>query len=251
MLKKDQGICIRTIDYSESSQILTLFTHNCGKISVIAKGARRAKSSFAGPIQLCTIGEMVFSADHADRLGTLTEFVPGFVGYNLRKKLFGLNFALFVCELLNLFMTEFDPHPMIFKNSVLLFENLEDSNNRKAIQSLILFELSLLKEVGSVPIFQRCANCQRKFDKNWQRFYFSSSANGLVCRDCESAFFDRKELSFEMVDCLNQSQVISNAETAILVRLQNLMIEYFTYILERPPRTAMTVLKLINSGQIS
>ena len=47
MLKKDKGICIRTTDYSESSQILTFFTAQNGKLSVIAKGAKRPKSSFS------------------------------------------------------------------------------------------------------------------------------------------------------------------------------------------------------------
>lgn len=37
MLIKDYAICIRVIDYSETSQIVTFFTKTAGKISAIAK----------------------------------------------------------------------------------------------------------------------------------------------------------------------------------------------------------------------
>src|SRR4030042_2470103 len=108
MLKKDKGICIRTTDYSETSQILTFFTADTGKLSLIAKGAKRPKSSFGGPVQLLTAGDMVFSVRGGEKLGTLTEFNPTFFSSALRKKLFALNCALFVAELLNLFTKELD-----------------------------------------------------------------------------------------------------------------------------------------------
>ena len=38
MLKKDKALCIRAIDYFETSQIVTFFTRDTGKISAIAKG---------------------------------------------------------------------------------------------------------------------------------------------------------------------------------------------------------------------
>ena len=45
MLKKDQAVCLRKADYSETSQVVTLFTRSHGKIPAMAKGAKRAKSS--------------------------------------------------------------------------------------------------------------------------------------------------------------------------------------------------------------
>ena len=41
MLINDQAVCIRTIDYSETSQVATFFARNTGKLTVIAKGAKR------------------------------------------------------------------------------------------------------------------------------------------------------------------------------------------------------------------
>jgi len=245
MLKKDKGICIRTTDYSETSQILTFFTAQNGKLNVIAKGAKRPKSPFGGPVELFSAGDMVFSSRDGEKLATLTEFNPTFFGFEIRKKLFALNCALFACELLNLFTKELDPHPAMFDEAIVFLQRLEGSSEDKVLPFLILFQFALLSETGSKPLCDCCANCKRKFSADWQQFYFSSSANGLVCRDCESVFIDKKTITVEAAACLNQPERILQADNAVLVLVENLLIEYITHILERPLRTAPMILKLI------
>ena len=98
MLTKDLAICIRAVDYSETSQILTLFTRQAGKISAIAKGSKRPKSAFDGPIEVFSHGKIVFSDSNKEKLATLTEFEqqPGFT--NLAGNLFALNCSFFATE---------------------------------------------------------------------------------------------------------------------------------------------------------
>ena len=247
MFKKDKGICVRTTDYSESSQILVFFTAQNGKLSVIAKGTRRAKSSFSGPIELCTAGDMVFSLKDGEKLGTLTEFNPTFLGFALRKKLFAINCGFFACELLNLFTKELDPHPAMFDETIIFLRKLEDNPDNKILPFLILFQFAILNETGSMALCDCCANCKKKFTGNWQHFYFSSSANGLICRDCESAFIDKKKISGQCARYLNQPAEIPGCDGKVLVEMQNLLMEYITHILERPPRTAPMILKLTNT----
>ena len=93
MLKKDEAICIRTLDYSETSQIVTLFSKEHGKIDAMAKGSKRAKSPFDGPIEIFSCGQIVFSEKGDQKLSTLAEFTqqPRFLA--LRTKLFALNCA--------------------------------------------------------------------------------------------------------------------------------------------------------------
>ena len=68
MLTKDTAICIRAIDYSETSQILTFFTRDTGKIGAIAKGSKRPKSSFGGPFEIFSYGKIVFAESNKDKL---------------------------------------------------------------------------------------------------------------------------------------------------------------------------------------
>ena len=94
MLIKDTAICIRAVDYSETSQIVTFFARAAGKISAIAKGSKRPKSAFDGPIEIFSYGKIVFSDSNKEKLATLTEFESacggaGFTG--LSNNLFTLN----------------------------------------------------------------------------------------------------------------------------------------------------------------
>lgn len=247
MLKKDKGICIRTTDYSETSQILVFFTADTGKLNLIAKGAKRPKSSFGGPIELLTAGDMVFSLRDSEKLGTLTEFVPTFFAFALRRKLLALNCALFAAELLNLFTKELDSHRTIFDEALGFLGAIEQEPDDEVLGRLIGFEFMLFSQTGLHPVFDRCVNCKRKFDADWKQYYFASSADGLLCRDCEAAFADKRAIKAETAKLLNQPQGILKAERAGLVSIQNLLIEYITHVLQRPPRMAGTILKLINS----
>ncbi|HOV78047.1 MAG TPA: recombination protein O N-terminal domain-containing protein, partial [Sedimentisphaerales bacterium] len=95
MLNKDRAVCIRTVDYSETSQILTLFGRLSGKIRAIAKGSKRVKSAFEGPIEVLSCGQIVYSPAFGGRLATLTEFQPDPTRGGIRRCLFVLNCALF------------------------------------------------------------------------------------------------------------------------------------------------------------
>src|SRR3954454_4295731 len=58
----DEGICLRVTDFSETSQIVAMFTRHHGLVPLIAKGAKRAskKSVMSGPLDLLTAGQVVF-----------------------------------------------------------------------------------------------------------------------------------------------------------------------------------------------
>ena len=86
MLTKDLAICIRAVDYSETSQIVTFFTRDTGKISAIAKGSKRPKSTFDGPIEILSHGRIVFADSNTEKLATLTEFQQQPTILRLRQK---------------------------------------------------------------------------------------------------------------------------------------------------------------------
>ena len=246
MLTKDKGICIRTTDYSDSSQILTFFTSHTGKVNLIAKGTKKPKSSFGGPIQLCGIGDMVFSLKDDDKLGALTEFNPTFFAVKLRKKLLALNCSLLAADLLNLFTKEHDPHPAIFTDTVSFMEKLEECPNDKILHWTAVFEFSLLSQTGSQPVCNCCSNCRRTLIADWENFYFSSLANGLLCRDCEGVFNDRKVITYNCAKYLDAPRDIMPDHTTLILT-QKLLIEYITHIIGRRPRTASMILKLMRS----
>ena len=57
---KSEGVVLRRIKYSETSLILTFYTKDQGKISLIAKGARNPKSKFVGALEPATYASIVY-----------------------------------------------------------------------------------------------------------------------------------------------------------------------------------------------
>jgi DNA repair protein RecO (recombination protein O) len=243
MLIKDTAICIRVADFSETSQIVTLFTRATGKISAIAKGSKRPKSAFDGPIEIFSYGEIIFSDSSREKLATLTEFQQKASFSCTADNLFALNCCLFGAELVNALTHDYDPHPQLF-DSFLQF--LQDANeHRKNLSLLILFQLVLLKEIGLMPILNACANCKTKYERRAtsDEFYFSSSANGLICRDCEASFPDKIKLTKNAADCLTDSKLLPEANEKTLNEIEKVLVKHFTEILHHPPKMAKYILK--------
>src|SRR5437868_4048434 len=114
-LAQDSCICLRKVEYSETSQILTLFGRQHGVMRVIAKGAHRTTkqgaSKFGGGIDLLDQGQAVFTLDLEKQLGTLTEWTLVDGHLDLRRQLRALYLAQYAAELVSMLIEEHDPHP--------------------------------------------------------------------------------------------------------------------------------------------
>ena len=258
MLTKDRAICIRAVDYSETSQVVTLFGRTAGKIRAIAKGSKRPKSAFEGPIEPLSFGAIVFSGAHKDKLATLTEFQgspitidrdgdpgPQPVRGELRRNLAALQSALLAAELLDLLTEEYDPHPELFDHFLGFLQDIEEGkvgpDRRDIMIRLILFQFVLLHEVGLQPILSSCVNCKRPFGADGRESYFSPAVNGVVCRDCEMSFPDKIRLGPKAAHALADIKRIAQADQATLDEIEQVLIHHFTHILGRPPKLAKHV----------
>jgi len=246
MLTKDRAVCIRTVDYSETSQIVTFFARLSGKIGAIAKGSKRSKSAFDGPIEVLSFGAVVFASSSREKLATLTEFQPHPVRGGLRRHLFALHSALFAAELLGLLTDEYDPHLVLFDHFVQLLQDLEQEDlagDRRAVMiRLILFQLLLLREVGLRPVVDRCANCKTPVSRHWRQVYFSSAANGLICRDCEMSYPDKVRLTAASLRGWTDVKAIPQLRDKALEEMEGVLIHHFTETLGRRPKMAGHIL---------
>ena len=247
MLTKDRAVCIRAVDYSESSQVVTFFARLAGKIGAIAKGSRRPKSAFDGAIEVLSFGDIVFTEVHKDKLATLTEYQQKPLRGGLRRNLFALHSALFGAELLNKLTHDGDPHLVLFDQFTRFLQDVDEAamegQRRDILLQLVLLQLALLHEVGLRPNFKSCANCRQSFAKTWRESYFSSLANGLVCQDCEMSFPDRVRLSIRAVNGLANLRQLAEIPESILDEIEGVLIHHFTETLGHRPRMAKHVLK--------
>ena len=250
MLTKDLAICIRAIDYSETSQIVTFFAKATGKIDAIAKGSKRPKSPFDGPIEVLSHGNIVFVDSAGEKLATLTEFQQHPTLINLHGNLFVLYACLFAAELLNNLTHDYDPHPELFDSFLDFLHNANErhpTNNeqREILALLILFQLTLLNEIGLQPILSHCVNCKTQYAERGTQYetYFSSSANGLICRDCEPSFPDKIRLTKEASACLSSLRQIPDSDEKTLKEIEKVLVHHLTGILGRTPKMAKHILE--------
>ena len=56
-LFRTQGVVLRARDLGEHDRLVTLYTRDLGKLTAVAKGARRVRSRFGGALELFTWGD--------------------------------------------------------------------------------------------------------------------------------------------------------------------------------------------------
>lgn len=243
MLNKDLAVCIRAVDYSETSQIVTFFAKDTGKFTAIAKGSKRSKSAFDGPIELFAQGRIVYSQTRTNKLATLTEFRQQSPLAFLTRNLFALHCASLAAELVNSTIDDCDPHPELFNAFTKFLHDLD--NSQAPLRQLIVFQLTLLKEIGLMPVLTHCANCKTQYAirDTHDEFHFSSEANGLICRDCEPSFPDKVPVTKTAAAALSNKETFAKTDKKTLKEIERLLIYHFTYIGGRPPKISKYVLE--------
>ncbi len=199
--EKTDGLVVRLVDFSESSRIVTLFTADFGKISALAKGAKRLRGPFEAALDLLAECRVVFLRKPSGGLHLLTEaqlrnrFAPS------RRSMIPLYGGYYVAELLAGLTEEDDPHPLLFNESLLTLRRLETDDDPRV--PIVRFELALLRELGHLPEFDQCLVCERPVTDGG-RFRFWVSQGGLICDRCRKPEYAQSPIHSETIDLLKR-----------------------------------------------
>jgi DNA repair protein RecO (recombination protein O) len=245
MLTKDQAICIRVVDYSETSQVVTFFTRLNGKVGAIAKGAKRTPWPFGGPLEMFSCGTIAFSDSSREKLATLVEFEPitGIVDSSvLASDIFVLHCCLFADELVNVLTKDYDPHPGLFDNLLRFLSDVTRIGKGRGLVPLIMFQLNVLREIGLCPVLDHCINCKNPFSDKWPEVYFSNNAKGLICKDCQGPFPDKIAISKQAAKCLLNAESLALAQDLTLMQIEGFLINYIADVVGRPVKMAKYIL---------
>ena len=147
--EQTDAIILRTYPWSETSLIANMYTRDFGKISAVAKGARRAKSPFEVALDLLSYCRVVFIAKSSDSLDILT-------GAKLEQRfrigardLMRLYAGYYVAELLDRLTDKGDKQPELFELALETLRNLADLEfDLRAI--VLRFELQSLAALRTV-----------------------------------------------------------------------------------------------------
>lgn len=150
MILRTDALVLRSMEYSETSRIVTLFTRAKGKIAVLAKGARLPKSRFGSTLQPMSYIQVVFYYKPGRGLQTLresahVEVLPG-IGRDLEKLAIGLR----VVELVQALMQDEEQHPLVFDLTLQVLHRL-DTAEANVPNLLPYFQLKLAAVLGFAP----------------------------------------------------------------------------------------------------
>lgn len=156
MILRTDAVVLRSMEYGETSHIVTLFTRQKGRLAVLAKGSRLPKSRFGASLQLLAYTQVVFYYKAGRGLQTLREsaLVEPLLG--IGRSLEKLRSGLRMVELVGALMQEEDPAPNVFELLVDTLRRL-DAADANVGTLLPYFELRLSGALGFAPDVERAA----------------------------------------------------------------------------------------------
>jgi DNA repair protein RecO (recombination protein O) len=223
---KTEAIVLRSIRYGEADRVLHLYTPDRGRVSAIAKGARRPRSRFGGRLEPFFHLRLLLYEGRGEMLTvTSAETVAGHP--RLREHAASLDGASRACDAVARLFESGEPNPPVFHllRRQLALLDAEPARVGGAVQ--LVFRVKLLLAAGLAPQLGACASCGEREHLSG----FSGAAGGVVCSACEaSAFSFEQEAHDFLVAALGRpladapaasDRALRQAERAIMETLEH------------------------------
>lgn len=140
-------VVLKGFDLGEADRILTVFSRQFGKISVMAKGLRRIKSRKAGSVEVATQANLFVAEGKNFFILQEVAVVSSFT--NLKSSMGTLKYGYYVLELIDVLMPEHEAHETVFSLLIQIL-TLLDSHPRKIF--IRAFEVKLMVELGYLAV---------------------------------------------------------------------------------------------------
>lgn len=180
-LRKSPAVVVRALDYGEADRIITFVAPEAGRLTGIAKGAKKSRRRFGAALELFTLVSLTYFEKPAFELVRLegAEILSAFA--DARRDLTKIAHAAYLVEAAGRVVQPREPAHGVFR---LLVETLKEVDREPPDEGrLRAFELQLLSLLGYHPELRHCARCRRPRPAEG-RFRVSLRAGGLLCRRC-------------------------------------------------------------------
>lgn len=175
------AIVLRRVAYGEADLVVTLLAPELGRVSALARAARKSARRFAGGLEPGLGGE----ARLRERPGAELMSLEGFEAHSARRgiaaELAKAAHAAYAVELCDRLCPSRQPEREVF---VWLDEMLDRlDRGRASVERLRVFELGLLRALGLAPSLDRCAQCGRA-ETGDEEVLWRPESGGVYCQRC-------------------------------------------------------------------
>ncbi len=210
--------------YKESSLLIDLFTRDYGRVSVVAKGAKKKKRSSSGVLQPFT--PILVSWIGKTELHTLTNVELN----GVFKYLYGTNLlcGYYINELILRFLHKEDPHETLYNAYSEVISNLKSEKNIEPV--LRQFECVLFQELGYGLNLTIDAETGKKIDPG-KTYYFEIEQGPVLEKLTDNSVL----VSGETLLSLDTKKLIGKKTLSESKKLMRCIINY--YLAGKPLKT--------------
>jgi len=177
-----EGICLRRIDYGNTSQVASFLTPGEGRIDVMIKGAWRSpKKGIPTGVDLLGRYRLIYLPSRSGALGTLLDWtmIEHFGGLRLSAERAICGY--YAVELMQNFTTYSQSCLELY---VVFIDKLKQfAMGERLGMGVLELEAACLEHYGSCPDFSTCAGCRTDW-RDISEAWFSASLCGVLCRKC-------------------------------------------------------------------
>ncbi|HEY6435675.1 MAG TPA: DNA repair protein RecO [Ignavibacteriaceae bacterium] len=240
---KTEAVVLSKMNYSDSSNIASLFTEDLGKISVIIKGARSEKSKYGKMVDpLNYLLVVLYKKDSREvQLLSGADIIQHFP--EIKSDLNKCSYAYAVLELVKNLLAEHEVNKKMFKGVIKILTRLNSGDELPEI-TFGRFLFFFLKETGYEIQIDACAICGKT--KFTESVYYHRD-KGVICGECIRSVVDIYDINAELLrylNCLKSNESAGNFGNLTIQKAILFMENHLKYHV--PDFKGISSLKLFN-----
>ena len=178
------AIMLRRVDYGDYDLILTFFSLKRGKISLIAKAAKKSTRRFGGILELFSVLDLVGTTGRGKGLPVLQEAVLKNPFSAIRADVRKTAYASYWAELIHDWMQEYERQDELYFLFKYVLGQLDSGRLREENLS-VLFQMRLLTLSGHLPNLMQCCRCRTSLEASGHhKLSFDIVRGGIICSGC-------------------------------------------------------------------
>lgn len=189
------AILLRRTDYGDFDIITTFFTLRRGKLSLIAKSAKKSTKRFGGILELFSVLEVVGSTGRGKGLPVLQEAALKQPFEAIRSDFRKTAYASYWAELVHNWVEDNYRQVPLYYLLIHVLSALDNSRTPEAVLHL-LFQMRLLALTGYRPGLNSCSRCRTALeDMGREKVTVDLQRGGILCPACAPASTSRMSLA--------------------------------------------------------
>lgn len=173
-----QAIVLRRRPMGEADKLLTLFTREMGKLTAVARGARKPTGKLAGATETCV--QARFQLASGKTFWIVTQASVERARARLHRLLLNAAAAIYLCELTDRLLEDSAPDEGLFDLLAGALDELETS--RYPVWVLCRFEIGVMLQQGYTPVLDSCIRCGKPIEGDTVAFL--PEMGGVLCVEC-------------------------------------------------------------------